>query len=178
MLLMFSRLFVAATIALLTTSSYAQALNARWHGTWKSSEDTLIINEQSFKIGKENCRWATTRPEKVSGCVAFYESSISKSQLTAQLDQADKATKEMLRTGNFKQPQKDRIQEAMEKNRQVLTALSNDTFKMVHTSTQGTEKSSGDCASFYFLDQQSVYFVLNCAPAPEAYTVRPYKKAP
>jgi hypothetical protein len=162
----------------LATPAFAQALNPRWHGYWNSTEDTLSINETAFKIGKDDCRWANVRPEKVSGCTAFYDSTISKTQLTSQFEQAEKATKEILKTGNFKQTQKDRIQEAMDKNRQALGAISNDTFRMVHTMTQGSGKNSGDCASFYFLDQQTIHFVLNCAPAPEAYTIRPYKKSP
>jgi hypothetical protein len=175
MMSMLLKLLLTATMALVTTSSFAQALNARWHGTWKSSEDTLVITDQNFKMGKEICRWANARPEKITACVAFYDSTISKTQLLAQFEQVEKATQDMLKTGNFKQAQKDRVQEAMGKNRQVLNAISNDTFRMVHTGTESKEKS-GDCASFYFLDQQTVYFVLNCTSAPEAYAVRPYKK--
>ena len=175
MMSMFSKLLVTGIMPLVTTLTFAQALNSRWHGTWKSSEDTLVIADQSFRIGKESCRWANAKPEKVTACVAFYDSTISKTQLLAQLEQVEKTTRDMLKTGNFKQAQKDRIQEAMGKNRQALSAISNDTFRMVHTGTESKEKS-GDCASFYFLDQQTVYFVLNCTPAPEAYTVRAYKK--
>ena len=175
MMSMFLKVLVTALMALVTTLTFAQALNARWHGTWKSSEDTLVITDQNFRMGKESCRWANAKPEKVTACVAFYDSTISKTQLLTQLEQVEKAIQEMLKTGNFKQAQKDRIHEAMGKNRQVLGAISNDTFRMVRTGSESKEKS-GDCAGFYFLDQQTVYFVLTCTPAPEAYTVRAYKK--
>jgi hypothetical protein len=175
---MFSKAFLAAMLIGLAAPSFSQALNLRWHGTWKSTEDTLAINDKSFKIGKEACSWANARPQKMTGCVAFYDNTISKAQLNTQFEQADKATKQMLKDGNLKQAQKDRIHDAMEKNKQALDGVSSDTFKIVHTSTEGKEKGSGDCASFYFLDKETIYFVLNCAPAPEAYTVRPYKKAP
>ncbi len=177
MILMFSKLFVATLITLVSATATAQALNPRWHGTWKSSDDSLVISEKTVKIGKESCLWTNARPQKMAGCLAFYEGTISKAQLMTQFEKAEKSAKELVKDAHFKQPQKDRILESMEKNRQVLAAISSDTFKRVHTSTESKEKGSDDCASFYFLDQQAIYFVLHCAPAPEAYTVRPYKKA-
>ncbi len=178
MISMFSKLLVTALITLVTASASAQALNARWHGTWTSSEDSLVITDKAMKVGKESCVWSNVHPQKMTGCLAFYKDTISKAQLLTQLEKVEKAAKEMFKDANFKQPQKDRIHASMEKNRQVLAGVSSDTFKMVHTSTESKEKGSGDCASFYFLDQQAIYFILNCAPAPEAYTIRPYKKAP
>jgi hypothetical protein len=178
MISMFSKLFATALITLVTATASAQALNPRWHGTWKSSEDSLVISEKTVKIGKESCAWSTARPQQITGCMAFYDGTISKAQLMSQFEKVEKAAKDMTKDANFKQAQKDRIHDSMEKNRQVLAGISSDTFKMVHTSTDSKVKGSGGCASFYFLDQQAVYFVLNCAPAPEAYTVRPYKKAP
>jgi hypothetical protein len=175
---MLSNFFVASLLMLLSATSSAQALNSRWHGQWKSSEDSLVITDKAIMIGKERCVWATARPPKIAGCAAFYEGTISKAQLLTQFEAAEKATKNMAKDVNLKQAQKDRIKEAMAKNREVLNALSNDTFKMVHTASEGKEKASGDCVSFYFLDRETVYFSLNCTPAPEAYTVRPYKKVP
>jgi hypothetical protein len=174
----FSKVLICAMLAVVSATASAQALNARWHGTWKSSEDTLVINDKAVKIGKENCAWANARPPKITSCVAFYDGTISKAQLLTQFEAADKAAKDMIKDATFKQAQKDRIRESMDKNREVLKAISDDTFRMVRTSTESKEKGSGDCASFFFLDKESIYFVLNCAPAPEAYTVRPYKKNP
>jgi hypothetical protein len=173
MMSIFSKIFLSAVLTMASASAMSQALNTRWHGYWKSTEDTLSINDQMIKIVKESCRWANAKPEKMTGCVAFYDGTISKAQLMTQFEAADKASKDL---PGLKQAQKDRIRASMDKNREVLTAISNDTFKMVRTITESKDKGSADCTSFYFLDRESVFFVLNCAPAPEAYTVRPYKK--
>jgi hypothetical protein len=175
---MFSKSFTTALLLLVSTASSAQALNSRWHGTWKSSDDSLVITDKAFVIGKERCTWANARPQKVAGCAAYYDGSISKAQLMSQFEAADKASKVLAKDGHVKQAQKDRIRESMDRNREALNALSNDTFKVVHLATEGKEKNSTDCASFYFLDRDTVYFSLSCPPAPEAYTVRPYRKAP
>ena len=35
---------------------------------------------------------------------------------------------------------------------------------------------SGDCGEVFFLDKETIYQLSQCAPAPEAFTLTPYRR--
>lgn len=166
------------TAGMLALPAAAQALNPRWHGTWQSADETLVISDKAFRIGKENCRWSATVPVKFTTCTAYYNGSTSKASLASEQERAEKEVKTLLGDKSFNAGQKAQISKSMAQNRQALGQISNDTFKLVQFSDANRENGSGDCGGYFLLDKETVYKVFTCIPAPEAFSIKPYKKQP
>ena len=155
----------------------AQAINARWTGTWLNEHGTerLVISERQFAISQTTCQWSTTVPKQVKRCQAYYEGTLTRAQIQQSLDESEKHAQNMLRQGADPKTTK-AVQEQFRRNRQVMARISNDTFKLIQTNSPEKEMGSGDCGEVFFLDKEAIYQLSQCAPAPEAFTLTPYRR--
>jgi hypothetical protein len=112
---------------------------------------------------------------QVKQCHAYYEGTITRAQIQQQLDESDKHAQTIIRQGADAKTTK-AIQEQFRRNKQVMARISNDTFRLIQTNTPDKEMGSGDCGDVFFLDKESVYHLMQCAPAPEAFTLNAYRK--
>lgn len=175
---------IALSLALVVPVASAQAVNVRWLGTWQSEDGTsrLVITEQQFieqsGTGKQACRWSITVPKQVKQCMAYYEGTISRAQLQQMLGEAEKQAMALTRQGGLSAQQIRGIQDQFRRNRQVLERISNDSFRLIQTNSPEKEMGSGDCGEVHFLDKETVYRLLQCAPAPDAFSLSAYRKQP
>jgi arsenate reductase-like glutaredoxin family protein len=155
----------------------AQAINARWTGTWLNEHGTerLVISERQFAISQTTCQWSTTVPKQFKRCHAYYEGSLTRAQIQQALEESEKHAQNMLRQGADPKTTK-AVQEQFRRNRQVMARISNDTFKLIQTNSPEKEMGSGDCGEVFFLDKETIYQLSQCAPAPEAFTLTPYRR--
>ena len=158
-------------------ASMAQTINARWMGTWQNEQgpDKLVVTDRQFNVGSTACRWSATVARQVKQCHAYYEGTITRTQIQQQLDESDKQAQTIIRQGADAKTTK-AIQEQFRRNKQVMARISNDTFRLIQTNTPDKEMGSGDCGDVFFLDKESVYQLMQCAPAPEAFTLNAYRK--
>jgi len=163
--------------ALMGDPVQAQAINARWTGTWLNEHGTerLVISERQFAISQSTCLWSTTVPRQVKRCYAYYEGTLTRAQIQQALDESEKYAQNMLRQGADAKTAKS-VQEQFRRNRQVMARISNDTFRLIQTNSPEKEMGSGDCGEVFFLDKESIYQLSQCAPAPEAFTLTPYRR--
>ena len=158
-------------------NAVAETINPRWVGVWYSdTKQRLGVSEQQFNPGAEKCKWVGTRPAKSSACVAFYEGSISKAQLTGQLQQAEKAALDMAQRKSLPAADLQSIKDDFKRNRQAMEGLPGNIFRVIKTLTADDQQGATDCSDYFFLDQKQLYNVMSCDAAPDAFAIRVYKK--
>jgi len=159
-------------------SAIAETINPRWVGVWFSdTKQRLGVSEQQFNPGTEKCKWAGTRPAKSSTCVAFYEGSISKAQLTSQLQQAEKAARDTAQRKSLPAADLQSIKDDFKRNRQAMEAMPSHVFRVIKTQVADDQQGATDCSDYFFLDQKQLYNVMSCEAAPDAFSIRVYKKS-
>jgi len=155
----------------------AEAINPRWVGVWYSdTNQRLGVSEQQFNPGSEKCKWVGTRPNKSSACVAFYEGSISKAQLASQLQQSEKAALDMAQRKSLPAADLQSIRDDFKRNRQAMEGMPGNVFRVVKTVAADDQQGTTDCSDYFFLDQKLLYNVMSCDVAPDAFSIRVYKK--
>ncbi|WP_297724031.1 hypothetical protein [Limnohabitans sp. Rim8] len=155
----------------------AQSINSRWVGVWYSdTKQRLEVSEQQFNPGSEKCKWVGARPAKSSVCVAFYEGLISVAQLTSQLQQAEKAALDMAQRKSLPAADLQSIKDDFKRNRQVMQGMPNIAFRVVKTLAADDQKGATDCSDYFFIDQKELYYVMSCDAAPDAFSIKVYKK--
>lgn len=159
-------------------SAVAETINPRWVGVWFSdTKQRLGVSEQQFNPGPEKCKWAGTRPAKSSTCVAFYEGSISKAQLTSQLQQAEKAALDTAQRKSLPAADVQSIKDDFKRNRQAMEAMPSNVFRVIKTQLADDQQGGTDCSDYFFLDPKQLYNVMSCEAAPDAFSIRVYKKS-
>ena len=173
------RLGVVWVMALaFASAAWAEAIHPRWVGVWFSeTKQRLGVSEQQFNPGTDKCKWAGTRPGKTSGCAAFYEGSISKAQLTAQVQQAEKGALEMAQRKSLPAADVQSIKDDFKRNQQALDGMPGNVFKVIKVQYPEDQQGAGDCSDYYFIDAKYIYNVINCENAPDAFAIRTYKKS-
>jgi hypothetical protein len=169
---------IGMTLALaFSLNAAAQSINSRWVGVWYSdTKQRLEVSEQQFNPGSEKCKWVSTRPAKSSTCVAFYEGSISAAQVTSQLQQAEKAALDMAQRKSLPAADLQSIKDDFKRNRQAMQGMPNIVFRVVKTLAADDQKGATDCSDYFFVDQKELYYVMSCDAAPDAFSIRVYKK--
>ena len=169
---------IGMTLALaFSLNAAAQSINSRWVGVWYSdTKQRLEVSEQQFNPGSEKCKWVGTRPVKSSACVAFYEGSISAAQVTSQLQQAEKAALDMAQRKSLPAADLQSIKDDFKRNRQAMQGMPNIVFRVVKTLAADDQKSATECSDYFFVDQRELYYVMSCDAAPDAFSIRVYKK--
>jgi hypothetical protein len=159
-------------------SEAAETIHPRWIGVWFSdTKQRLGVSEQQFNPGPEKCKWAGTRPAKSSTCVAFYEGSISKAQLTSQLQQAEKAALDTAQRKSLPAADMQSIKDDFKRNRQAMEAMPSNVFRVIKTQVADDQQGGTDCSDYFFLDQKQLYNVMSCEAAPDAFSFSVYKKS-
>jgi hypothetical protein len=159
-------------------SAVAETINPRWVGVWYSdTKQRLGVSEQQFNPGAEKCKWAGTRPAKSGTCVAFYEGSISKAQLTNQLQQAEKAALDTAQRKSLPAADVQSIKDDFKRNRQAMEGMPGNVFRVIKTQVADDQQGATDCSDYFFLDQKQLYNVMSCEAAPDAFSIRVYKKS-
>ena len=164
-------------LALAGTAALADAIHPRWIGVWfTESKQRLGISEQQFNPGTDKCKWVGTRPAKPSGCVAFYEGSVSKAQVAGQLQQAEKAALESAQKQSLAAADVQSIKDDFKRNWQVVEKMPPNIFRVVKTLAPEEQGGNGPCADYYFIDLHNIYSVMACEAAPDAFSVKVYRK--
>ena len=167
----------AALILSLSCAVMADTINPRWVGVWYSaSKQRLGISEQQFNPGPEKCKWVGVRPAKAATCVAFYDGSISKAQLTTQLQQAEKAAIDGAQRKALPAADLQSIKDDFTRNRQALEGLPAHIFRVIKTQASDEQQGSTGCSDYFFLDTKNLYSVMACEAAPEAFTIKTFKR--
>lgn len=158
-------------------AAQSQALNPRWHGSWQSGPERLVITTDAIRTGERNCRWVSVRPKaSPKGCVAFYDRGIPKSYLTGMFEQAERAITRQAqdRQNPLDAASRKQLLDDLARHRRVLGEVSDDVFRSLVMESPANE---GDCSSFHFIDRDVVYEATTC-PYPEANSLRAYRKLP
>ena len=169
------RMAFMAGLFVMGSAAMADAIHPRWIGVWfTETKQRLGVSESQFNPGTDKCKWVGTRPSKPTACVAFYEGSVSKAQVTAQLQQAEKAALENAQKQSLAAADLQSIKDDFKRNRQVLDKMPPNVFRVVKTTTP--DEASGACTDYFFIDQHQVYSVMACEAAPDAFSIKAYKK--
>lgn len=172
------RVACAALGFVFSCNAMAEAINPRWVGVWYSAtKQRLGVSEQQFNPGLEKCKWVGSRPAKASTCVAFYEGSISKAQLSTQLQQAEKAAVDAAQRKSLAASDLQSIKDDFSRNRQALEGMPANIFRVIKTQAPDDQQGATDCTDFFFLDSKYLYNVMSCESAPEAFSIRTYKRS-
>lgn len=159
------------------SAAMADGIHPRWIGVWYTeTKQRLGVSEQQFNPGTDKCKWVGTRPAKPTSCVAFYEGSVSKAQVTAQLQQAEKAALEAAQKQSLPAADVQSIKDDFKRNRQVLEKMPPNVFRVVKTLAPEDQAGNGPCADYFFIDLHNVYSVMACTAAPDAFSIKAYKK--
>lgn len=163
------------TLGLLAAAAWADAIHPRWIGVWYTeSKQRLGVSDSQFNPGTDKCKWVGTRPAKPTGCVAFYEGSVSKSQVTAQLQQAETKALEIAQKQSLAAADLQSIKDDFKRNRQVLDKMPPNVFRVVKTTSP--DEAASACADYFFIDQHNIYNVMTCEATPDAFSIKSYKK--
>jgi hypothetical protein len=171
------RLAVICGVGLWGSAAMADAIHPRWIGVWfTETKQRLGVSEQQFNPGTDKCKWVGTRPAKPTGCVAFYDGSVSKAQVNTQLQQAEKAALEIAQKQSLPAADLQSIKDDFKRNRQVLDKMPPNVFRVVKTMAPEDQTGAGPCGDYFFIDQHNVYSVMACEAAPDAFSIKVYKK--
>lgn len=159
------------------SAALADAIHPRWIGVWfTETKQRLGVSDSQFNPGTDKCKWVGTRPAKSSTCVAFYDGSVSKSQVTAQLQQAEKSALELAQKQALPAADQQSIKDDFKRNRQALDKMPPNVFRVVKTMAADEQAGASPCADYFFIDQHHVYSVMACESAPDAFSIKAYKK--
>ena len=159
------------------SAALADPIHPRWIGVWYTeTKQRLGVSDSQFNPGTDKCKWVGTRPTKASTCVAFYDASVSKSQVTTQLQQAEKAALELAQKQSLPAADLQSIKDDFKRNRQVVDKMPPNVFRVVKTMAPEDQAGAGSCADYFFIDQRNVYSVMACEAAPDAFSIKAYKK--
>ncbi len=159
------------------SAALADAIHPRWVGVWfTETKQRLGVSEQQFNPGTDKCKWVGARPTKPTSCVAFYEGSVSKAQVTGQMQQAEKAALEIAQKQSLPGADVQSIKEDFKRNRQVLDKMPPNVFRVVKTLAPEEQSGPAACADYFFIDLHNVYSVMACEAAPDAFSIKAYKK--
>ena len=164
-------------VCLAGSAACADPIHPRWIGVWYTeTKQRLGVSDSQFNPGTDKCKWVGSRPAKSSTCVAFYDGSVSKSQVTAQLQQAEKSALEMAQKQALPAADLQSIKDDFKRNRQVLDKMPSNVFRVVKTLAADEQAGASPCADYFFIDQHNVYSVMACESAPDAFSIKSYKK--
>ncbi len=159
------------------SAAWADPIHPRWIGVWYTeTKQRLGVSESQFNPGTDKCKWVGTRPTKPSSCVAFYDGSVSKAQVTGQLQQAEKAALELAQKQSLPAADLQSIKDDFKRNRQVLDKMPPNVFRVIKTMLPDEPAGASPCVDFFFIDQHQVYSVMACDAAPDAFSIKAYKK--
>ena len=171
------RLALISWLVLAGSAALADAIHPRWIGVWfTETKQRLGVSDQQFNPGTDKCKWVGTRPAKPTSCVAFYEGSVSKAQVTGQLQQAEKAALEIAQKQSLPAADLQSIKDDFKRNRQVLDKMPPNIFRVVKTTAPEDQAGSGPCTDYFFIDLHNVYSVMACESAPDAFSIKAYRK--
>ena len=105
------------------------------------------------------------------------EGSISKAQLTAQVQQAEKGALEMAQRKSLPAADVQSIKEDFKRNQQALDGMPGNVFKVIKVQYPDDQQGAVDCSDYFFIDAKYIYNVINCENAPDAFAIRTYKKS-
>jgi hypothetical protein len=159
------------------SAALADAIHPRWIGVWfTDTKQRLGVSDSQFNPGTDKCKWVGSRPAKASACVAFYDGSVSKSQVTAQLQQAEKSALELAQKQALPAADQQSIRDDFKRSRQALDKMPPNVFRVVKTMSADQQAGANPCADYFFIDQHNVYSVMACEGAPDAFSIKSYKK--
>lgn len=171
------RVALSGWLALAGTAALADAIHPRWIGVWfTETQQRLGVSEQQFNPGTDKCKWVGARPAKPTTCVAFYDGSVSKAQVTAQLQQAEKSALELAQKQSLPEADVQSIKDDFKRNRLVLDKMPSNVFRVIKTLSPEDQSGASPCADYFFIDQHQVYSVMSCNTAPDAFSLKAYKK--
>ena len=152
------RPFLCFFILFFNNTVFAQAINDRWIGKWQDGNAQLLISSTAFN----KCRWVGSRPKTNTNedCVAYYDGSISKSELIDSLKNDIDLINRSLKEKFMNQKEYKEAIANTESTRRILDQISNDKFRTIVLDYGAG--ANPDCVGKYFLDQKFVYSTTSC----------------
>lgn len=170
----FSKVLVLG--AMVSFSAHAQKMDEVWHGRWVGPNIQLQINDKTFRINNQSCRWVEVEPKRAfKGCVAHYADAISKAQLLEQAQVRAETINEFVKQKMYDAKTANAEKKSLAETRAIIVKLGSDALKPVVTQDAQAE-GSGDCRSSFFVDQARVYNLLQCAGGDGSFGITELKK--